>query len=255
MDNKRNYYRLLHVQFDAPSTVIKSSYRSMMQKLRMHPDLGGDEDYAKLLNEAMSILLDKEKRAEYDRSQKSNIYGQRPRQGPLSGNKNADEVVKEQDTTIQKLDNPVNTGFCLFCNSLLVTDVVNAYTLPDVFNNECAVCKAPTQKVGDYPHSTKKKIRALQRVAYDLSTDVKLNSTGEPSLQMDMQDFSIQGACLISVDDVPTEQRILILSDYVKAVSEVKYSHQNVDGSWRLGVKFYTLKLTIPKGELISVKY
>ena len=43
MENRRNYYRILHVQPDAPTEIIKSSYRTLMQKLRMHPDLGGDQ--------------------------------------------------------------------------------------------------------------------------------------------------------------------------------------------------------------------
>ena len=52
MKNKRNYYRVLHVQPDAPKEIIRSSYRTMMQKLRMHPDLGGDDWNASLINEA-----------------------------------------------------------------------------------------------------------------------------------------------------------------------------------------------------------
>ena len=43
MQNRRNYYRLLQVQPDAAPEVIKASYRTLMQKLRLHPDLGGDE--------------------------------------------------------------------------------------------------------------------------------------------------------------------------------------------------------------------
>jgi DnaJ-class molecular chaperone len=50
--NRRNYYRILHVQPDAPTEVIKSSYRTLMQRLKMHPDLGGDHSEAALINEA-----------------------------------------------------------------------------------------------------------------------------------------------------------------------------------------------------------
>ena len=32
--NRRNYYRILHVQMDAPTEIIKASYRTCMQKLR-----------------------------------------------------------------------------------------------------------------------------------------------------------------------------------------------------------------------------
>jgi hypothetical protein len=41
MKNRRNYYRILHVQEDAPEEIIRTSYRTLMQRMRMHPDLGG----------------------------------------------------------------------------------------------------------------------------------------------------------------------------------------------------------------------
>lgn len=41
MGHQKNYYQILHVQQDAPTEVIQSTYRTMMQKMKMHPDLGG----------------------------------------------------------------------------------------------------------------------------------------------------------------------------------------------------------------------
>jgi hypothetical protein len=64
--NRRNYYRLLHVQPEAPEPVITASYRAMMSKLRLHPDLGGDTETAQLINEAYDVLRDAQKRAQYD---------------------------------------------------------------------------------------------------------------------------------------------------------------------------------------------
>lgn len=64
--NRRNYYRILHVQPEAPSPVITASYRTLMSKLRLHPDLGGDTAGAALINEAYAILSDPEKRRQYD---------------------------------------------------------------------------------------------------------------------------------------------------------------------------------------------
>jgi hypothetical protein len=67
MENRRNYYRILHVQPDAPTEVIRASYRTLMHKLRMHPDLGGDHWNATLINEAYGVLTDPHRRAAYDR--------------------------------------------------------------------------------------------------------------------------------------------------------------------------------------------
>lgn len=64
--NRRNYYRVLYVQPEAPVEVIKASYRALMGTLRRHPDLGGDHDQAVLLNEAYAALTDPARRAAYD---------------------------------------------------------------------------------------------------------------------------------------------------------------------------------------------
>ena len=66
MRNRRNYYRVLHVQPDAPAAIVKASYRTLMQKLKAHPDLGGDIANAQLLNEAYQVISNPEKRAHYD---------------------------------------------------------------------------------------------------------------------------------------------------------------------------------------------
>ncbi len=67
MKNKRNYYRILYVQPDAPSEVIRASYRTLMQKLRKHPDLGGEHWNASIINEAHAVLTDATRRRAYDR--------------------------------------------------------------------------------------------------------------------------------------------------------------------------------------------
>jgi curved DNA-binding protein CbpA len=64
--NRRNYYRVLHVQPEAPAEIVTASYRTLMSKLRQHPDLGGDPDAALIINEAYAQLKDPEKRRAYD---------------------------------------------------------------------------------------------------------------------------------------------------------------------------------------------
>ena len=56
--NRRNHYRVLHVQPEAPLEVIKASYRAMMMRMKIHPDLGGDHDIAAVVNEAYAVLSD-----------------------------------------------------------------------------------------------------------------------------------------------------------------------------------------------------
>ena len=71
MKNKRNYYRLLQVQPDAPYEIIHASYRTLMRELKSHPDMGGEHSDAYLLNEAFETLSNSAKRSEYDKKLKT----------------------------------------------------------------------------------------------------------------------------------------------------------------------------------------
>ena len=43
---KSDYYAVLHVSHDAPTEIIRASYQTLMQKLKRHPDLGGEASLA-----------------------------------------------------------------------------------------------------------------------------------------------------------------------------------------------------------------
>ena len=67
-EERRNYYRILNVQPDAPLEIIKNNYRTLLQKLKLHPDLGGENWNASIINEAYNILRHPDKRAAYDKT-------------------------------------------------------------------------------------------------------------------------------------------------------------------------------------------
>ncbi|MBI2345322.1 MAG: J domain-containing protein [Deltaproteobacteria bacterium] len=62
-----NYYALLGVEPGAVAAAIRRAYRERMLKCRKHPDLGGSNEEAILLNEAYEVLKDPARRAAYDR--------------------------------------------------------------------------------------------------------------------------------------------------------------------------------------------
>ena len=66
VNNRRNHYRMLFVQPDAPFEVIRANYRTLMRKLKLHPDLGGEHWNAVYVNEAYATLEDPVRRAAYD---------------------------------------------------------------------------------------------------------------------------------------------------------------------------------------------
>jgi len=100
MKNRRNYYRLLQVQPDAPAEVIHASYRTLMKELRQHPDLGGSASGAALLNEAYRVLSDPVRRAAYDQE----LSKRYPRRTPPA-------AASVEETGLQ--------SFCRFCKGPL----------------------------------------------------------------------------------------------------------------------------------------
>lgn len=79
---RKDYYEILGVPKDATPEQIKKAYREKAKA--HHPDLGGDADEFKLINEANEHLSDPEKRKKYDSPQ--------PEFNP---NTNADAIFNE----------------------------------------------------------------------------------------------------------------------------------------------------------------
>ncbi len=75
--DRRNYYRLLHVQPDAPDAVIKAAYRALMAL--HHPDRGGSAATAALLNEAWVVLGHPAARRAYDAKRAARVDAMRAR--------------------------------------------------------------------------------------------------------------------------------------------------------------------------------
>ena len=167
MENKRNFYRVLHLQPDAPQAMVRAAYRTIMQKLKAHPDLGGDEWNASLINEAYETLSDPVKRKAYDDAffasrEKAQASAQNNSHRKETNKKKKDNTQQkknsEQEKSAQNHSEPKSqsTGnsngrkekfhahnnrgnSCLFCGS-------PCSSLPSG-DHECPTCKSPLQGV------------------------------------------------------------------------------------------------------------
>jgi hypothetical protein len=77
-----DYYEILQVHPRASQEMIKKLYRTLMGELGAHPDLGGDEERAKLINEAYAVLGDPESRRAYDAARGLRAWGPEGRGTP-----------------------------------------------------------------------------------------------------------------------------------------------------------------------------
>ena len=70
-----DYYEILQVHPRASQEMVKKAYRTLMGEMRGHPDLGGDVERAKLINEAYTVLGDPALRRAYDGARRSGAPG------------------------------------------------------------------------------------------------------------------------------------------------------------------------------------
>ena len=81
-----DYYEILQVHPRASPEIVKRAYRTLMGEMRAHPDLGGDVERAKLINEAYRVLGDEELRRAYDRARDARtVWGGRGGATPAGG--------------------------------------------------------------------------------------------------------------------------------------------------------------------------
>ena len=252
MQNKRNYYRLLNVQFDAPPAVIKASYRTMMQKMKMHPDLGGNEEQAMLLNEALETLLDEHRRARYDEALKQSqpaIFSQR--QG--SSKRNAQRPTESAENNAPAEDNrdSLDRLRCSFCGN--ESGVVRRQSHGWSQSARCSCCDAPLSRVKVQPVLVDRDQRQVQRMDFSSSVLVKTAWPNGENISAEVQDFSTKGARLRSQISLDEGQIMLLSAAYFDAVCIVRHVAQELDGSWLTGVEFKTLETRMPPGQLFSV--
>ena len=188
--NRRNYYRILHVQPEAPVEVIRASYRALMGTLRQHPDLGGEHSVAVLLNEAFQVLSDPAQRAAYDLAQRRQIESARGTTAMLS------------------------MRGCPLCGD----------TLPPVIRSDtrCATCASPLATPARFSGNRRELIGRRSSVRGNRN-EAALAHVGWPSLalQVRWRDLSLTGLSFFAPALIPVKQPIRIIDDKLEVVGVV----------------------------------
>ena len=244
MNNRRNYYRILHVQPDAPNAVIQYSYRALMQKLKRHPDLGGNHEEAVLINKAYAALMDPIKRASYDRDlmqqhSKSSLAGQRFHESD-------DETENQPEQRYEKTKNVNSKKCCLFCQT---PHNVLLDSMPDA---TCTNCESPLSLATpvDLEQSCR---RAVKRVVKNDPVHFYTNWPQKHNPGK-LQDISPNGMLFITSQPVATEKIIKLASELLHAVAVVMSCQSTAGNSasaYSVGVRFLTLRFQNSKGTFV----
>lgn len=236
MKNRRNYYRILHIQPDAPTDIIKASYRTQMQKLKMHPDLGGDEWDASILNEAYRILSNPEKRATYDASFLGN------RDGLVN---NAQTPKDRSARPAGTAEEPVDMSACAFCRTRRPADMALA-SMPF-----CTGCGGPLT-VANALRIVDTSGRACERMPHHAPVTA-YRDTDCPGLHGRLHDLSPMGLQLQLPSPLRSGQIIRLNADPVAAIGRVIFCNRTGNsGQFRAGVVFITVCFRQQRGTFLS---
>lgn len=236
MQNRRNLYRLLHVQHDAPAAVIKNSYRTLMQTLRQHPDLGGDEWNAQLLNEAMETLCDPVARAEYDRTLGTVL--------PTRLGRGA--------TYESGVAGSAGGPACPFCGAALAPAAGSSSRYAT--GPRCARCTGPIRSprtVLDV-HDAEER-RRIDRRVHSVVANLHRQARRDTPTGATLVEFSTNG-CAFECTEPPTiGERVLLEASVLSAIGVVRScTSLRRPVRWRVGLEFLTVEMHAAPGEVFS---
>ena len=240
-----DYYEILHVQPEAPEAVIRASYRALMQKLRMHPDLGGDTSAAALINEAYAVLTDSQRRAAYDAARAA-----AETRGDASGPAAAGPDAGMGDTTTNLVQprNPLQE--CVFC---VTPHAFGNSILPDAV---CVTCRSPLA-LAEPRRFEQSDQRAVSRISSKL--DVRFfTEWPQPRAHHGITgDVSLNGMRLMSQRPLEVGDMVKLECNVLEAVAVVKNATQQRRGfglDCSAGLSFVTLRFDRSVGGFVSQK-
>ncbi|MEO2055017.1 MAG: J domain-containing protein [Nitrospira sp.] len=229
MKNRRNYYRILQVQPDAPPEVIKASYRTLMGRLKNHPDLGGTATAAVLINDAYQTLSDLKKRADYDQG----LFEKQSKRS-VSGTTKQESIKKEA---------------CPVCEE-------DGKGSPDLFHEgRCPVCGKRVQEKSHHSTQTSEQRESDRHqkegnLSYQYFQSEKKHS-GK------LIDLSSKGVRFISKEKMARSTELKIESPLLKGTVRIT----NCREAWSqnrpvyfVGARFATVEFYRSRGTFLSIK-
>ncbi|MDH4065885.1 MAG: DnaJ domain-containing protein, partial [Acidobacteriota bacterium] len=269
--NRRNHYRTLHVQPDAPVEAIRASYRTLMQSLKLHPDLGGDHWTAVHVNAAYAVLTDPVRRAAYDRELLAHYDIATVSRGPVQpagrsswgrtcavppgtaldtvrGGHREDAIV----SSTARLQTRSGVGTyeaaiarsCLFCTA---PHLASAWALEEARCTECASPLHPPR--ADFVNQAR---RSLGRSPH--SEKIAFYTCWPGSrLSGHLLDLSPTGLRFATAEACEVGDVLKIDARTVQAVGVVAHQHRH-GSSTIAGVRFHAVDFAVRRGSFVSAR-
>lgn len=212
---RRNHYRLLYVQPEAPFEVIKAAYRALMGSARVHPDLGGDNEQAARLNAAYAVLSDPERRRAYDLSLRRPARGA----GPTAA------------------ETPASGPACPFCR--------RSYRGTPGPDTRCAGCGSPLHPAPrDARQAGGSELLGRRRgERFACQGAIELRLPGDPLIHTArLRDLSFSGLSLLHTEALPSGAVMRVQTEQFEAVVEVVGSRRLAAGH-TVHARLLTLRL------------
>ena len=245
MNNRRNYYRMLHVQPDAPLDVIKASYRALMMKMRLHPDLGGDHETAALINRAYAVLSDPMGRRQYDqmlRERDPQVFPQAHRCS--AGAALARSTPSGHDATTPREASPAKQGRCVFCDTHV--------SLPIRADCRCPRCASPLAQPHELAASTTERFgrRAVPRLCRD-EPIIFYPRWPHQGHAARLRDLSPAGISFLAQVAIELHQLVKISGATLEGVARVVSSHP-AGRQYAVHAQLLTVLFLAPAGTFVS---
>jgi curved DNA-binding protein CbpA len=218
-----DYYRILHVQPDAPAPIIHASYRTLVQ--RAFGGTGGSAEIA-LLDTAYAVLGDPQRRAAYDLARAA---GAAPAHDEPAGSP--------------------GTRSCLFCGAL--HDLKRVLERDD----ECGRCLSPLYPAERHRLEYSGQ-RMLQRIPKEHAIHLWVTWPQDAPIRAEMRNLSLNGMSFTAAVRFETNQIVRIDCTELRALGRIAHIERGAEGAGRFsaGVEFLTLRFRQIRGSFVSAE-
>jgi hypothetical protein len=225
MDKPLNYYRVLHVQPDAPDEIIRSSYRTLMTTLRRHPDLGGDHLTATAINEAYAVLSNPAKRAAYDDACQSVVAN-----------------------PVNAASAPEPSALCQFCGA------AHGFRGRIHDSATCTTCNTPLAPAEHKRLEPGQ--RAVNRVQKPLALNYFTNWPGRGPYPGETRDISVHGLRFATHTARPVTKLIKVECEALVALVRIVScdDHDERDWRWLIRSEYVTVRFRRARGGFLATR-